>query len=124
MKKNERPDLKDYWTINTPRLTNICSQLNVKGYLSAEEEYRETEREKTKFMCAQDYGVLSQVEQKYENFDFLAKAVMTERKLHIRGYVSSTAGDDLASEEDGLVLGSDIASTTHGTPNKMRIRLR
>ena len=123
LKKNERPELKDYWTVNTNRLTNIATQLNFKGTFSAEEEHLEREREKAMIMCAQDFGVATNPSVTFENFEFLEQAVQKARRLHIRG----TDGEDLkASKEDPIekiVLGSDVATTTHGQKVVKKIKL-
>ena len=116
LKKSERPDLKDFWTINTNRLTNIASQLNLKGCYSYEEEFLEQQKEKSMLKCAHEYGIMANVQ--VENFDFLQKAVRTGRPkedIVARGEASG-------SEE--LVIRSDVASTTHAKGQKVKIRLK
>ena len=124
LKKYERPECKGFWTINTNRFTNVASQLNVKGTYSPAEEYQETEKEKTRFMCAQDFGQIANPNQQFENFDFLTKAVTQARKLRHRG--TESVINQTASNEDrsDIVLGSDVPSTTHGHATKVRISLR
>ena len=116
LRRAEQPDLKDFWTINTNRLTNIASQLNLKGCYSSDEEFLEQQKEKSGFKCAQEYGVLANVQE--ETFEFLQKAVRTARPN----------GDDLSttvrSGSDELVVRSDVASTTHGKARKVKILLK
>ena len=116
LRKREKPDLKDFWTINTNRLTNIASQLNLKGCYSQDEEFLEQQKEKTMFKCANEYGVLANVQ--VETFEFLQKAVRTARppECDVSNVVSS------GSEE--LVVRSDVASTTHAAQRKIKILLK
>ena len=120
LKKNEKPDLKDYWTINTNRLTNIASQLNLKGCYNNDEEFLEQQREKAMFKCAHEFGMPANAH--VETFDFIETAVRTARKWKPRGMRSDSSLSKADSEE--LVLGSDVASTTHGKEQKLKIKLR
>ena len=112
IKKSEKPELKDFWTINTSRLTNIASQLNLKGCYNAEEEFLELQKEKSMFKCAHEFGVMANVQM--ENFDFIETAVRTSRPSIAR----------TSQESDELVLRSDVASTTHAKAQKFKIKLR
>ena len=118
LNKGEKPEPKDFLTVNTPRLLNIATQLAQTGTYSEEEEYAEREREKAMVMCGLEFGVSSSATVSFENYDYLEKAVFRARKLHFRG----TRSEDESSEEDVLVLGSDVASTTHGATQKPKIR--
>jgi len=117
IKRSEMPELKDFWTLNTNRLTNIASQLNVKGCYSAEEELLELQKEKAMFKCAHEYGVMANFQ--YETFDFLESAVRTNRP-----YNDSGRDPRVDQGRDELIIGSDVASTTHGKTQKFKIRLR
>lgn len=121
LKRSELPELKDYWTINTNRLTNIASQVNVKGCYSQEEEFLEHQREKAMFKCANEYGVMANVQ--FENFDFLQKAVRTNRSFKARNSEESSAQIQPTRVNEEIVLGSDVASTTHGKGKKVKIKL-
>ena len=88
------------------------------GTYSEAEEYAEREREKAMVMCGSEFGVSSSATVSFENFDFLEKAVFRARKLHFRG----TRSEDEKSEDDVLVLGSDVASTTHGANKKLKVK--
>lgn len=119
LKKKEKPDLKDFWTLNANRLTNIASQLNLKGCYSQEEEYLEIQKEKAMFQCAHEFGVMANVQP--ETFEFLEKAVRTSRP-------KSSEWDDgnstsAMNKQEVIFLGSDVASTTHGKSKKVKIRL-
>ena len=118
LNKGEKPEPKDFLTINTPRFLNIATQLAQTGTYSQEEEYAEREQEKAMVMCGLEFGVTSSATVSFENFDFLEKAVFRARKLHFRG----TRSEDEESEEEILVLGSDVASTTHGAKQKLKIK--
>ena len=124
LQKYERPELKGFWTINTNRFTNIASQLNVKGTYSPAEEYLETEKEKARFMCAHEFGVLSTIQPQYENFDFLTNAVTQARQLRHRGTLSDVNQKASMEDRSDIVLGSDVPSTTHGHLSKVKISLR
>ena len=117
IKRSEKPELKDFWTLNTNRLTNIASQLNIKGCYSAEEELLELQKEKAMFKCAHEYGVMANFQ--YETFDFLESAVRTNRPYNAS--IMETRKDQ---EQNEIVIGSDVASTTHGKTQKFKIRLR
>ena len=117
IKKSEKPEFKDFWTLNTNRLTNIASQLNLKGCYSYEEEVLEQQKEKAMFKCAHEFGVMANVQ--LENFEFLEKAVRTTRPKN-----SNSQGQEDQRVEGEIILGSDIASTTHGPGQKIRIRIR
>ena len=119
LRKNEKPDFKDYWTINTNRLTNIASQLNLKGCFNTDEEFLEQQREKAMFKCAHDFGGPANAQ--VETFDFLESAVRTARTWRARGGAKETVQK---ADSDELVLGSDVASTTHGKTQKLKIKLR
>lgn len=116
LQKKERPDRKDFWTINTNRLTNIASQLNLKGCYSQEEEFFEQQKEKTMFKCAHEYGIMANMQ--VETFEFLQKAVRTARPSEWNKSNPASSG----SEE--LVVRSDVASTTHGAGRKLKIKLK
>ena len=116
LKKSERPDRKDFWTINTNRLTNIASQLNLKGCYNSDEEFLEQQKEKSMLKCAHEYGIMANVQ--VETFDFLQKAVRTARPKELDGFINESSGSD------ELVVRSDVASTTHGVAQKMKIRLK
>lgn len=116
LKRSERPDRKDFWTINTNRLTNIASQLNLKGCYSPDEEFLEQQREKSMLKCAHEYGVTANVQE--ENFEFLQKAVRTVRPSNLN-YANT-----VSSGSDELVVRSDVASTTHGAAQKIKILLK
>ena len=117
IKRSEKPELKDFWTLNTSRLTNIASQLNIKGCYSAEEELLELQKEKTMFKCAHEFGVMANFQ--FETFDFLETAVRTNRP-----YNASIMDRRNDQEQNELVIGSDVASTTHGKTQKIKIKLR
>ena len=119
LKKNEKPDLKDYWTINTNRLTNIASQLNLKGCFSSDEEFMEQQKEKAMLKCAHEFGITANTQ--IETFDFIESAVRTARKWRARG---GEQEEVQKADSEELVLGSDVASTTHGKTQKMKIKLR
>ena len=119
LKKNEKPDLKDYWTINTNRLTNIASQLNLKGCFSNDEEFLEQQKEKAMLKCAHEFGNIANTQ--VETFDFIEEAVRTARKWRARGGAQDEVKE---TESEGLVLGSDVASTTHGRTQKMKIKIK
>ena len=119
LKKNEKPDLKDYWTINTNRLTNIASQLNLKGCFSNDEEFLEQQKEKAMLKCAHEFGNIANTQ--VETFDFIEEAVRTARKWRARGGAQDEVKE---TESEGLVLGSDVASTTHGKTQKMKIKIK
>ena len=114
LKKAERPDRKDFWTINTNRLTNIASQLNLKGCYNADEEFLEQQKEKSMFKCAHEFGIMANVQ--VETFDFLQRAVRTARPRE--------SSNQNSSGTDELVVRSDVASTTHGVTRKVKIRLK
>ena len=116
LKRSERPDRKDFWTLNTNRLTNIASQLNLKGCYSPDEEFLEQQKEKSMLKCAHEFGVMANVQ--VETFDFLKKAVRNARPLE--GINSNKAN----SSSDELVVRSDVASTTHGVSRKLKIKLK
>ena len=116
LKKSERPDRKDFWTINTNRLTNIASQLNLKGCYSQEEEFLEQQKEKSMLKCAHEYGIMANVQ--VETFDFLQKAVRQARPLN------DNHSNNVSSGSEELVVRSDVASTTHGAARKVKIRLK
>ena len=119
IKKSEKPELKDFWTLNTSRLANIASQLNLKGCYSQEEEFLEQQKEKAMFKCAQDFGVMANVQ--VETFDFLEKAVrISENSQAPRG----DRGSVTSHTTNELVLGSDVASTTHEKSKKLKIKLK
>lgn len=116
LKRKERPDRKDFWTINTNRLTNIASQLNLKGCYSAEEEFLEQQKEKSMLKCAHEFGIMANVQ--VETFEFLQKAVRTARPRELN------QSEGVSSGGEELVVRSDLASTTHGVTHKLKIRLK
>ena len=117
IKKGEIPEAKDFWTLNTNRLTNIASQLNLKGCYSAEEEFLETQKEKAMFTCAHEFGVMANIPT--ETFDFLESAVRTNRP-----FVPAEKLMTMGSQSDEIVVRSEAASTTHGKTQKTKIKLR
>ena len=121
LKRSELPELKDYWTINTNRLTNIASQVNVKGCYSQEEEFLEHQKEKAMLKCANEFGVMANVQ--FENFEFLQKAVRTNRSFKARNSEGSSVQIQQRHNNEEIVLGSDVASTTHGKGKKIKIKL-
>ena len=120
IKKSEKPEVKDFWTINTHRLTNIASQLNLKGCYSQEEEFLEQQKEKAMFKCAHEYGVMANIQ--IETFDFLEKAVRIKAGPKL-SQMDNKSGDAAVLSEE-LVLGSDVASTTHAKTQKLKIKLK
>ena len=116
LKRKEKPDRKDFWTLNTNRLTNIASQLNLKGCYSSDEEFLEQQREKSMLKCAHEYGIMANVQ--VETFDFLQKAVRLARPSN------ENNSNVFNSENEELVVRSDVASTTHGPGKKIKIRLK
>ena len=115
LRRSERPDYKDFWTINTNRLTNIASQLNLKGCYSPEEEFFEQQKEKSMLKCAHEFGIMANVQ--VETFDFLQKAVRQARP-------PDGNNSNIVSSGDELVMKSDVASTTHGAGTTLKIRLK
>lgn len=116
LKRSERPDRKDFWTINTNRLTNIASQLNLKGCYNLDEEFLEQQKEKSMLKCAHEYGIMANMQ--VETFEFLQKAVRTARPTN-----QVPVNNDSSGNEE-LVVRSDVASTTHGASRKLKIRLK
>lgn len=121
LKKFERPETKDFWTINTNRLTNIASQLNVKGCYNSEEELLELQRENAMFKCAHEYGVMANIHM--ETFDFLQTAVRTNRPTKSR-IVDNQSTQIRSQFSDEIIIGSGVASTTHGKTPQTKIKLR
>lgn len=116
LKRSERPDRKDFWTLNTNRLTNIASQLNLKGCYSPEEEFLEQQKEKSMLKCAHEFGVMANFQ--VENFEFLQKAVRQARPTDVNN------SNNVSSGGEELVVRSDVASTTHGASRKLKILLK
>lgn len=117
IKKFEKPEMKDFWTLNTNRLTNIASQLNLKGCYNQEEEFLEIQKEKAMLKCSHEFGVMANLQ--IETFDFLEKAVRINRPNIESGILQPKD-----TNKDEIIMGSDIASTTHGKSKKVKIKLR
>ena len=120
IKKSEKPEAKDFWTVNTNRLTNIASQLNMKGCYSQEDEFLEQQKEKAMFKCAHEYGVMANIQ--IETYDFLEKAVRTNHSSKLPQDDNKSTNTMVHTEE--LVMGSDVASTTHDKSRKLKIKLK
>lgn len=121
LKKREKPEFKDFWTINTNRLTNIASQLNLKGCYNSDEEFLELQREKAMFKCAHEYGVMANIHM--ETFDFLQTAVRNNRSSNLLKRENHST-NVRSQTSDEIVLGSGVASTTHGKVPQTKIKLR
>ena len=77
--------------------------------------------EKSMVSCVQDFGVAANPTISYENFDFLERAVKNARRLHIRGDQQQASKDEVMEK---IVLGSDIATTTHEKTIVRKIRIQ